>query len=185
VVANQDRGKSFFVKNELKKFQGEGRRNFIFDINGEYLMFKNEIKKFPTRDEFLKLVPCNTHPPSKCNVIFEEATAFFSRAGVTPSDLNIHIFRRHHSKNLNIFVFHSLLMIPKDILFAIDFFVIFNTSDSIESVEKHFASRPSIIEAFKDVKQKTANTFFNRDKKTYSDEHSRKFFHYKRIVAKD
>lgn len=188
IVADQDRGKSFFIKQLLKRFQkdsnGTIRKNYIFDINLEYRMFKNEISGLPEKLDFLKRTPVTTSPPSRCNVVFEEATAFFSRAGVTESSLNAHIYRRHHSKNLNIFVFHGLNFVPVDILLAIDFIVLFKTSDSLQMVQKKFSNYPKVIEAFIDVQKKTQNTFFNREKKTYPDKHSKDFFHYKKIIAK-
>lgn len=183
VVADQDRGKSFFIKNELlPRFQDGKRKNFIYDINREYGKFKNEVRGLPTKDDFLRMVPDNNN--SNCNVVFEEATAFFSRAGVGESKVNQHIFRRFHTGNLNIFVFHGLNFIPSDILHAIDFFVIFKTTDRLDQVEKKFSNYPKIINAFLDVQQKTKDTFFDRENKRYADQRSKQFFHYKAVVAK-
>lgn len=186
VIADQDRGKSFFVKNDiLKKFHH--RKNYIYDINGEYGEFRNELQGLPSKEEFLKIVPCDTNPPSNCNVVFEEATSFFSRGGTTESALNLHIFRRFHTKNINVFVFHGINMVPLDILIAIDFFIIFKTSDDVEKLEKKFSGHPigeRLIEAYKDIQEKTRGTEFNRETKTYKDDHSKKFFHYKRVIAK-
>lgn len=181
VVANQDRGKSFWVKEFLKKFHE--RKNYIFDINKEYGGFVNSYKgSMGDKEMFLNSVP--KKDKSNVNVVFEEATAFFSRAGVGDSGINEHIFRRFHTGNLNIFIFHSLNFIPGDILFAIDFFVIFNTNDTLEKVSKKFDAYPKVIEAFKEVQEKTRNTFFNREFKTYPDQRSKEFFHFKKIVAK-
>ncbi len=188
VIADQDRGKTFFVKNEiLKKFHN--RKNYIYDINLEYSEFKNELKFLPTKEEFLKVVPMgNQAAPSKCNVIFEEATSFFSRGGVTESALNLHIFRRFHSQNINVFVFHGLNFVPLDILTSIDYFVIFRTSDSENLLQKKFGTHPigqKLLSAWHDVMQKTEGTKFNRELKNYPDEKSKQFFHYKRIIDKN
>ena len=181
IVADQDRGKSFFVKNEiLRKFQ-KNRRNFIFDVNFEYGSFKN-LNKYLSRYEFLKNTPNEKN--SNCNVVFEEATAFFSKSGNTSRDTVEHICRRFHSKNINVFVFHALDQVPTDILYFIDFIVIFRTLDNPEKIQKTFAGYPKILEAFNDVRNKTANTYFNRDKKSYPDQHSKDFFHYKRVICK-
>ena len=184
VIADQDRGKSYFIKNEiLKKFHS--RKNFIYDVNLEYLDFKNEIplNRFVSKDEFLNTIPLTTHPPSSANVIFEESTGFFSRAGVTESSLMLHIYRRFHSKNINVFVFHGLEFVPLDILPSIDFIVLFRTSDNPTKIEKKFTNYPKILNAYFDIQEKTKNTFFDRIKKTYPDEHSKNFFHYKRVIS--
>ena len=183
VIADQDRGKSFFIKeNILKKFHS--RKNYIYDINLEYTQFKNEIQGLPSKENFLDIVPNTTKPPSACNVIFEEATAFFSRAGVTESKLMQHIYRRFHTKNINVFVFHGLNFVPVDILPSIDFIILFKTSDDVSEVEKRFKRYPKIISAFLEVREKTKNTFFNRELKTYPDQRSKEFFHFYKVVAK-
>lgn len=188
IIADQDRGKTFFVKNEILKMF-HGRKNYIYDINLEYSEFKNEIKNLPTKEEFLKIVPVgNQQNPSKANVIFEEATSFFSRGGVTESALNLHIFRRFHSQNINVFVFHGLNFVPLDILTAIDYFIIFKTSDNETLLQKKFGGHPigvKLLDAWHDVMKKTKGTKFNRELKTYPDEYSKNFFHYKRIIDKN
>jgi hypothetical protein len=85
---------------------------------------------------------------------------------------------------MNLFIFHALDQIPTDILYYIDFIVIFRTKDNLAKVEKKFSDFPQIIQAFKDVQEKTNGTEFNRFKKTYKDEKSKKYFHYKRIITK-
>lgn len=181
VVAEQDRGKSFFIKNEiLKKFHH--RKNYIFDINNEYGEFKNEAKNFYTKDMFLNNTPSLVN--SNLNVIFEEASAFFSKSGSTSKDTISHICRRYHTRNINVFVFHAIDQIPKDILYYIDFFVLFRTKDNLDTVQKLFRDYPKVIEAFERIRQKTENTQFDRYKKTYPNEYSKKFFHYHEIISK-
>ena len=180
VIAEQDRGKTFFVKNEiLKRFTS--RKNYIYDINLEYTEFKNQIKFVSDKDSFLESVPCNTN--SCCNVIFEEASAFFSKAGSTAKGTIKHICRRYHTKNINVFVFHALDQVPTDILYYIDFIVLFRTKDNREKIESTFKAFPNIISAFNDVQQKTNNTYFDRFKKTYADEYSKQWFHYNRVIT--
>lgn len=180
VVAEQDRGKTFFVKNEiLKKFSK--RKNYIYDINLEYKEFKNEIRFISGKDEFLNAVPCETN--SCVNVIFEEASAFFSKNGSTAKGTIKHICRRYHTKNINVFVFHALDQVPTDILYYIDFIILFKTKDNKTKIESVFKDFPNIIDAFNDVQQKTQNTYFDRFKKTYADEHSKKYFHYNRVIT--
>ncbi|MFN7676747.1 hypothetical protein [Flavobacterium sp.] len=184
VCASQDRGKSFFIKNEiLKKFHH--RKNYINDVNLEYREFKNEVKRLMSREEFLQFVPTSTAPPSKCNVIFEEATTFFSASGSSPLDIMAHIYRRHHTQNINVFVFHNLSKVPVDILNSIDFLVLFKTKDDPNKIYKKFSEFPKVIEAFNDVREKTEATDngFNRITKQYRDIHCKNFFHYKKIIS--
>lgn len=186
VIKSQDRGGSFFIKNDLLPSL-KGRQNFIYDINNEYTMFENVIKKIykelPDMDVFLQTLPIGSE--SYVNIVFEEATGFFSRSGSQDNLLLRHITRRFHTKNVNVFIFHSLLMIPKEIMAYVDFIVLFRTSDDKYEVYKKFKAYPKIIEAFNDVQHKTEGTLFNRDTKKYYDEKSKRFFHYKRIIAKD
>lgn len=180
VIKAQDRGGSYFIKNELlPKFNA--RKNYIFDVNQEYKKFKNEAGHIWEKEEFLKTVPCETN--SKVNVIFEEASAFFSKNGGTSKDTIKHICRRYHSKNINVFVFHALDQVPTDILYYIDFIVLFRTQDNPLKIQKTFAGWPKIIKAFEKVQRLTEGTQFDRERKTYPNEHSKKFFHHKEIIA--
>lgn len=180
VIAEQDRGKSFFVKSLLKKFHL--RKNYINDINLEYGEFKNEVKKLMSREDFISFVPCNTQPKSNVNVVFEEATTFFSNSGNSPLDIMTHIYRRFHTGNLNIFVFHNLSKVPTDILNSIDFLILFRTKDDPQRVFKKFVEYPKIVSAFNSVRKKTEGTRFNRELKTYDCENSKKFFHYNEVI---
>lgn len=181
VIADQDRGKSFLIKNEiLPKFSA--RKNYIFDINKEYGKFKNEAANVFSKDEFLNFVP--SERGSNANVVFEEASAFFSKTGSTSKGTIEHICRRFHSGNLNIFVFHALDQVPTDILYYIDFIVLFRTLDDVTKIQKTFAGRKKILSAFMKVRQRTENTRFDRVKKTYPDEYSRLHFHDKVFIEK-
>lgn len=185
VIKAQDRGGSHFIKKELlPKFQN--RDNYIYDINNEYTMFKNKVKDYfdelPDIQEFLEFVPHTTG--SYCNVVFEEATGFFSRSGAGSSLALKHITRRFHTQNLNIFIFHSLMKIPTDIYDYMDYLVLFRTDDDPYEVHKAFKSYPKIISSFDRIRALTEGTEFNREKKTYKDERSKEFFHYKEIISK-
>lgn len=187
VIKAQDRGGSYFIKNELlPTLQQKGRENWIYDINGEYNMFHNALfdhfRELPEIEEFLDAVPHDTD--SYVNAVFEEATGFFSKAGNGSRRTMRHVTRRHHTKNVNVFVFHNILAVPEYIRIHMDFWVLFRTDDNPAEVRKEYRDFPKVIEAFNDVQEKTAYTYFNREKKIYANEHSKKFFHYKRIVSK-
>lgn len=185
VIKSQDRGGSHFIKHELlPKFQT--RNNYIYDINNEYGMFKNKIWDYfddlPDINEFINFVPHKKD--SFANVIFEEATGFFSRAGSSSNNILKHVTRRFHSQNLNVFVFHSLLKIPNDIRSYMDFLVLFRTDDDPIEVAKDFKSFPRIVSSFNRIQTLTEGTEFNRELKTYPDQRSKEFFHYKEVIAK-
>lgn len=188
IVKSQDRGGSYYIKNTLlPRISVNGRQNYIYDINLEYLNFENKLNdlfdELPDITEFINCVPMSTN--SFCNVVFEEATGFFSVSGSSQKILMRHITRKFHTKNFNIFIFHSLLSVPVDILRHIDFIVLFRVGDDEEEVYKKFKAYPNLLSAFKDVQEKTKDTFFNRETGKYKDERSKQFFHYKRIVVKD
>jgi hypothetical protein len=178
IVAEQDRGKTYFVKELLKKFHN--RKNFIFDINKEYGIFKNELRTVTDKDDFLNAVPCNDN--SNINAVFEEASAFFSKSGTTSKDTIKHICRRFHTRNINIFVFHALDQIPTYILYYIDFIILFRTKDDPKIIEKRFSANQKIVKAFYKVRELTDGTSFNRFTKTYPNEKSKKFFHYNEVI---
>lgn len=194
IVASPDRGKSFFTKNELlKKFTvsklANGkmikRRNFILDWNSEYTEFKNSFTGNNDKDTFMNEVILKTSADNSCcNVVFEEATMFIRDVGVPDGRIMNLLSRRFHTKNLNIFIFHLIKKINIDILGMTDFLIILRTEDKPEAIYKKFSDYPKIIEAYEDVKEKTENTFFNRETKTYPDERSKNNFHYKRILTK-
>jgi len=190
IVGSPDRGKSFLLKSILKDFSA--RHNFMYDINREHTEFPNQIKNhfkgFPSIPQFLELMTKEnedgTAYVSSSNIVFEEASAFFHPSGGLDLKTRNILSRRFHTQNLNIFLFHSMGMIPQNILVFADFTFLFRTEDNPDDVEKGFKKHRKYIEAYHDVRAKTENTFFNREKKTYRDEHSKKWFHYNRCIAR-
>lgn len=199
------RGKSYKTKEILADFQkntdGSPRLNYMFDLNKEYTMFPNEVnkhfKKFPGIVEFKEFII--ERDIEGANIVFEEATAFFSNSGsIDQRTLNL-LSRRFHTQNLNIFLFHSLRKIPLDIMDFVDFFFLYRTEDMPGNVEKKFKDHPKLIECYLDVRAKTNGTQFDRERKIYlpgsytddvtgqvkhvTAEYSKAFFHYKRTIA--
>jgi hypothetical protein len=191
-VGAQGRGKSNFIKTFLSNFKK--RKNWIFDPNQEYNI-PNCAKNILTRDEFLELVP---HGKNSCvNVVFEEASGFFSKMGGIPQNLVKHICRRYHTKNINIFSYHALTQFNADNLIYIDYIVLFRTQEKPEKVYKNFDGYNKIILAYDDVISKTNGTNFDRHNKVYlpgsyinangkkvnvSADYSKKFYHYSQII---
>ncbi len=189
-----DRGKSYLTKEILFKFQkdkmGKQRPNYIFDINREHRQFKNEINQHFRGgvgiNEFLEFVVSKDEKGfnlvRNSNVVFEEATAFFSQEKGTNLKLIDLLSRRFHTQNLNLLLFHSLRKVPLDILEFTDFFFLFRTKDMLNGVQRKFKDYPNVVECFCDIQQKTESTEFNREKKNYKDEYSKKWFHYNRCI---
>lgn len=183
VIKEQDRGGSFFIKNRILKKFCKGRRNYIYDPNYEYAEFKNHADEIYELEEFLDFVPCETN--SFCNVVFEESTSLFSKSGRSPKKLKKHTIRRFHTKNINVFVFHSLDEVPLEFLINIDFIVLFRTGDDIENMEKKFKRKfPKIFYAWLEIQKVTEGTKFNRKLKTYPDEYSKNHFHDCKIISR-
>ena len=196
IVGEPGRGKSHMAKTILKKFakDKEGERiNCIFDINGEYKEFKNELNKHFKGgvgiNQFLDFVTAKDEQTGKtkvvhANILFEEATFFFSNSG----NMNLRTIdlmcRTFHTKNLNIFNFHLLRKVPADVYGFADFTFIFRTKDRLNDIEDRFDDYPEVIEAWKDVMKKTDNTFMDRATKKYKDERSKQFYHYHKCIAK-
>ncbi len=182
VIKEQDRGGSFFIKNRILRKFCKGRRNFIFDPNCEYTEFKNYAEDCYDLEDFLDLVP--TENNSYCNVIFEEADTLFSKSGRTPKKTKKHTVRRYHTKNINVFIFHSLDEVPLEFFLNMDFVVLFRTGDNIEYMQKIKRKYPKIYRAWVAVQKSTEGTKFNRKAKTYPDEYSKNHFHDKKIISR-
>lgn len=191
IVGSPDRGKSHLLKSILKDFQG--RPNYIYDINKEHTEFPNSLNKhfrgFPSIPEFVDFITLKDEETGddiihNANVVFEEASAFFHPSGGLDLKTRNILSRRFHSKNLNIFLFHSLGMIPQNILVFADYTFLFRTEDNPDDVYKGFKRHPKFINAYLDVKEKTEGTKFNREEKIYPNEHSKQFFHYKRCISR-
>ena len=184
VVALRGAGKTTWIKALLNKWRG--RKDYILDYYYEYLKYKNYFTDKADKELFLDCIDTEaSHKQASCNILFEEATFYLRNIGITDGRIIRQLTGAHHTCNINIFVFHSLLAVPSDIMRLIDFWVIFQTdAQEKNKVLKHFEGYPKIIEKYLDVQKKTHGTSFNRDKKTYPDERSKKFFHYHRVHAR-
>jgi hypothetical protein len=176
-VGAQGRGKSNGIKNFLKNFQH--RDNYIFDPNEEY-RFKNKARNIFEREEFLEKVP--HHKKAAVNVVFDEASAFFSKSGSLPRNQAVHICRRFHTQNINIYGYHDLTQFNVDNMIYVDFIVLFRTSGSPIKVREKFGPYDKLIKAYEDVQRRTEDTFFDRMNKTYPDDRSRQWYHYNQVI---
>ena len=183
LIARKGAGKSYFIKEKILSPWGF-RKTYIIDWNDEYTAFKNEFTLPTSKENFLQLINERaSHKGARSNIIFEEATHFLRKMGNTDGRVISQITRTFHTKNIVVFVFHSMLAVPHDFFPNIDFWVIFQTQDNPHEVRKHYKGREDILNAYLDVYEKTKGTLFDRANKTYPDEYSKNFYHYKKIIA--
>ncbi len=195
IIGEPGRGKSHLAAEIINKFKrdklGE-RQNYLFDINKEYKKLKNSLDKyFPygcSIHEFLEFVTTvdekGDDKIKHSNILFEEATFFFSNSGNIDKRTIKLMCRTFHTKNLNVFNFHLLRKVPADVYGFADFTFIFRTKDRLNDIEERFNDYPEVIDAFKEVQAKTDNTEMNRVTGQYKDSYSKEFYHYKKCIAK-
>ncbi len=183
IIARKGAGKSSFIERKILKPWGF-RENYIYNINHEYNDYENAFTEENTKENFLNAIQREaSHTGASCNIIFEEATSYIRMQGGQDGRLLNQLVRTYHTRNIVVFVFHSMLVIPKDLRSNIDFWIIFQTQDDIEEVKKFYKGRPDILKKYLDVHEKTKGTYFDRDKKTYADARSKKYWHYYQVVA--
>lgn len=153
IIADTGRGKSTYVKKLLRFFVSKGLKPFIYDVNNEYGEFQ-ETKELPKVSDFKNEATKKTNSV----IVFEEATIFFS-SNAKDEDLRYMLVRKRHTKNVIIFVFHSLRSVPVEILDLINFIILFKTSDRETLVKSKFREDTEILELFEQVKQGEKNNF--------------------------
>jgi len=183
LIARKGAGKSNFIERKILAPWGF-RANYIYNVNNEYNDYVNAFTEANTKENFLSVIQREAaHPCAYCNIIFEEADTYLRMRGEQDERVMNQIVRTFHTKNIVVFVFHSILSIPKAIRSNIDFWVIFQTQDDVEEVKKFYKGRRDILEMYLDVLEKTKGTYFDRDKKIYADARSKKYWHYHRVIA--
>lgn len=141
IVGMTGTGKTTEVKKLLSSFSG---LKYIYDLNIEYTEYQK--RNLPTIENFL----IEVKKTSNSIVVFEEATIFFSSRGYVKEVVDL-LVRKRHSKNIYIFVFHSIRSIPSYIFELIDFFGIKQTNDTLTRIQA-FKSQ-ALIEAFENVEK--------------------------------
>lgn len=132
-------GKSFFVKNYIKN-----RKAYVFDVNNEYSLPSVEKNISCDEKDFIK--NCFSKKGTIC--VFEEATGFFE--GRTGKDLRRLIVNKRHTKNIYIFVFHSISSVPPRLLQLTNYVILFKTGDEEYQVEKKY---PSLLKYYLQLKK--------------------------------
>lgn len=178
LIGEQGRGKSTEAKNILDNFSHKDL--YCYDINGDYKNYRNnKIKGLPSMEQFLQI--CD-HVKNSV-IVFEEATIFFDNKSRSETIVNL-LVRNFHTKNVVIFLFHSLRSVPVNIMDFVQFIKIFHTNDRYTLIKNKFKDDSDLIEVFNDVYAKTLHTEKNRDTGAYSDERSKEYYHYSRVYSR-
>jgi hypothetical protein len=132
VVGMTGQGKSHFTKSYI-----DNRKCYVFDVNNEYnLPTHGERSKDISCDEKIFIKNCFLKRETIC--VFEEATGFFE--GKTSRDMRRLIVNKRHTKNVYMFLFHSISSVPPRMLQLTNFVVLFKTGDEVYQVENKFPS---------------------------------------------
>lgn len=139
IIGMTGEGKSEFIKRTLRP----PKPMFVFDVNNEYKDLSLDMKQTRSRytgyndtggpdylseKRFIEL----SREKRNSNIVFEEATGFFS--GATGKELNKLLIEKRHTKNNLFFLFHTINSIPPGILEKANFAVLFKTGDTPQSI---------------------------------------------------
>lgn len=178
LVGEQGRGKSTEAMKLIENFGSKDL--YCYDINGDYKKFKNsKIKGLPTMEQFLDI--CKDVKNSV--VVFEEATIFFKNNSRVETIVNL-LVRNFHTRNVIIFLFHSLRSVPVEIMDFVQFIKLYHTNDRYTLIKNKFKDDLDLLEVFNDVYSKTLGTEKNRVTGQFADERSKEYFHYSRVYSR-
>lgn len=135
------------------------KRQYIFDVNNEYLFpadrgpvspqmrhVDGDVKRFISVAKGLK----NT------NVIFEDATGFLR--GKQSEGFARLLTQKMFSKNNYILVFHSINRVPPEIMEMSNYIVLFKTNDNFDVIDKKFRNE-KVNNAFLKLKNQPKGSF--------------------------
>src|SRR5689334_2581586 len=131
VVGMMGEGKTVFIKSFIKD-----KKRFVFDVNNEYIDLPVDYRLPASRmidlDHKIYIKRCMMKRDTCC--VFEDATGFVE--GRLSDDIRKVLVSKRHTRNVNIFVFHSILSIPPRLLQLSDYVIMFKTGDEDLPVEK-------------------------------------------------
>jgi len=180
VTGEQGRGKTTQAYNLIENFSKKDL--YAYDVHGHYFeKYKSlsKIKGRPPMEIFLEIVS----KVKNSVIVFEEATIFFSNKG--RSDIIIELLvNNYHSKNIIIFLFHSLRSVPVEIMDFVQFIQMYHSNDRATLIKNKFKDDYDLLEVYNDVYEKTLNTDKNRDTGEYPNEYSKEYYHYSRVYSR-
>lgn len=142
IVGYQGAGKSLLAKAIIKNVHP--KRLCILDINNEYSDYGAEEPDF---DDFTNQMLTRKETVFIC----EDSTTIFSHRGY---DVNLvrAIIKKRHSKNVFVFLFHSLRVIPRDVFEYSDQLWLLKTNDTDDTVQKKYQGT-GVLELITEVRQ--------------------------------
>lgn len=154
-------GKSPFAQKMI-----EGRRCFVFDINNEYgtktkyagqtpINLSTNVRDVRSRYVGWDVKQFSELAMQKLNtvILFEEATAFF-RGKQAQLTSRIMIGRRH-TKNVLVFLFHSINRVPPELMEMADIAVLFPTNDQPKTISRKYEM---LIPHYEELRGKPSGT---------------------------
>lgn len=93
--------------------------------------------------------------------VFEDASGFFSKGGVTMKMLQC-LARSRNANVCIVLCFHSLRLIPLDILDMSDLIVLHNTNDNPEAISRKFGDWAVIWDGFDELHKKLESPDYDR-----------------------
>lgn len=147
IVGGTGTGKSTLMRKiAIAQRNATGKKIIIFDVNAEH----KDLCNTPKLD--MKSFLSNAKLYNNNIVVFEEATIFLNHRNGTEDVTNI-LVRKRHTKNIFIFLFHSLRRVPLWLLDFTDFLIIKKTIDNPSTIRNKFGEFPEIIEAFEEIRE--------------------------------
>lgn len=129
IIGGNGCGKTTYMKRQLADMKTIGA--FIFDINNEYKGFG---RTYWDKD----LLLAESAVKRGKLLVIDEATAFFPNRGWNNDLQKIMALRRHNIHTVY-FIYLSLLEIPDYVRRVTNYFVIFNSSDTIDLIKKKYS----------------------------------------------
>jgi len=117
----------------------KSKRQYIFDINNEYIMPTDTGNIFPQMRHTAMDVKKFTSVASglkKTNIVFEDATGFLR--GKQSEQFARLLTSKMFSQNNYILIFHSINRVPPELMEMSNFVVLFKTRDNYDVIDKKF-----------------------------------------------
>jgi Cdc6-like AAA superfamily ATPase len=147
IVGGTGTGKTTEVCKMLTQLQS--RQNYIFDVNNEqkYTLFSNKWNKDCDFEKFIE----SLQNVRNSNIIFEEATIFFSH-GSSTTQIKKLLVQKRHTNNILFFNFHSLRQVPLFILDFCDLLILGKTKDNPQNIRVKFEEFEQVYTAFNETR---------------------------------
>lgn len=156
IIGTVGQGKSPYIQKMI-----QNRRVFVFDYQDEYgkrpkyqggkaIGLSDNVRDYRARDtscdhlHFVRL--CAKKTNTIC--VFEDATGFFR--GRVDLETQRLITSRAFTRNVYVFVFHSINKVPPGLIEDSNFVVLFRTFDNIYKIEQKF---PELLPAYLELRR--------------------------------